>query len=74
MGWSNWWCKIYFFGGSQGWFFQKKTYFYFEVTGDLVVIGKHIGLLWECIELVVIYLDMLKFGSEVIIMNQYFFR
>ena len=57
-----------------GWFFQEKTYSYFEVTGDLVVIGKHIGLLWECIELVVIYLDMLKFGSEVIIMNQYFFR
>ena len=47
---------------------------YFEFTGDSAVISKHSGLLWECIELVVIYLDMLKFGSEVIIMNQYFFR
>ena len=30
--------RFIFFGGSQGWFFQKKTYFYFEVTGDSVVI------------------------------------
>ena len=62
---------MYWVGGR---FFKEKTYSYFEVTGDSVVICKHTGLLWECIELVVIYLDMLKFGSEVIIMNQYFFR
>ena len=32
MGWSNWWCKIYFFWGGGGLFFQEKTYTYFEVT------------------------------------------